>query len=74
MRYRWLDTDHPVRCVGRNSTERGNVGRLLVLPRPGRIGNCLVAFGGRLMVCPANRCTDEILVNRIEFEYVKEET
>lgn len=26
------------------------------------------------MFCAANHCTDEILVNRIEFEYVKEET
>jgi hypothetical protein len=53
MKYRWLDTGKSVLCIGRNSTERGNIGRLIVIPRPGRLGNCLVDFSGRLVVCPA---------------------
>jgi len=47
MKYRWLDTEKPVRCVGRASRFRGQEGRLLIVGR-----NCLVDFGGERAVCP----------------------
>ena len=53
MKYRWLDSSIPVICCGRKSTERGNVGQIVVLPKPGCLGNVLVDFAGRLVVCPA---------------------
>ena len=55
MKYRWLDTEHPVRCCGRRSVHRGHTGRLLTLPRRGRgiKQNALVDFGGTLAVVPA---------------------
>jgi hypothetical protein len=58
-RYRWLDTTRPVICRGVRSRERGNVGRIVTLPIPGRIGNVLVDFGGRLVVCPAGTLRHE---------------
>ena len=53
MKYRWLDSSIPVICCGRKSTERGNAGQIVVLPKPGCLGNVLVDFAGRLVVCPA---------------------
>lgn len=48
MKYRWLDSDRPVHH------RRLGIGRILVLPRPGRIGNVLVSFaGGPPVVVPA---------------------
>jgi hypothetical protein len=53
VKYRWLDSEQPVRSVGKQSTVTGKVGRIVVLPKPGRIGNCLVDFAGTLAVVPA---------------------
>ncbi|MBN1628158.1 MAG: hypothetical protein JW990_00190 [Thermoleophilia bacterium] len=55
MKYRWLDTEYPVRCCGRRSHYRGREGRLVLLPTqgPGRRQNALVDFDGDLAVVPA---------------------
>jgi hypothetical protein len=53
MKYRWLDDERLVLCRGRSSTVDGHMGRIVVLPRPGCVGNVLVDFGGLLVVCPA---------------------
>ena len=51
-RYRWLDSEKPVLCTARNSPWKGNTGHLLVLPIPGRMGNCLVRFEQGLSTDP----------------------
>lgn len=53
MKYRWLVDSKPVLCVARNGAYRGNTGNIVILPKPGCIGNVLVDFGGQLVVCPA---------------------
>lgn len=55
LKYRWLDTEYPVRCCGRRSILRGCEGRILTLPVRGRgiKQNALVDFGGTLAVVPA---------------------
>jgi hypothetical protein len=57
MKYRWLDDDHTVVSVVAKGSKaawlRGQTGVIKVLPKPGCVGNCLVDFGGILVVCPA---------------------
>jgi hypothetical protein len=53
VKYRWLDSDQPVVCVGKRSTQRGRIGHLILLPLPGHIANALVDFDGKYVVCPA---------------------
>ena len=55
LKYRWIDTEHPVRCRARRSVHRGHTGRLVTLPMQGRgiKQNALVDFGGTLAVVPA---------------------
>jgi hypothetical protein len=55
MKYRWLDSEKPVRYRGRRNPELWDrPGDIVTLPvGASRVGNVLVDFHGTLAVCPA---------------------